>query len=66
MLKFSSALGSDRGTTDITLMGTILRTGFTGRTMGTLTTGRTTGMADTDITATTVIIDTITGTKLTE
>jgi hypothetical protein len=45
---------------DITLMGT------TGRTMGTLTTGRTIGLAETDITATTVIIATITGTKLTE
>jgi len=51
---------------DITLMDTILRTGTTGLTMATLTTGLTIGMADTDITATTVTIATITGTKLTE
>ena len=51
---------------DITLMDTILRTGTTGRTIATLTTGLTIGMAATDITATIVIIDTITGTKLTE
>jgi len=49
---------------DITLMDTILRTGTTGRTMATHTTGLTIGMAGTDITAITVIIDTITGTKL--
>jgi len=41
------------------LLITIIRTGTT-------TTGLTIGMAATDITATTVIIDTITGTKLTE
>ncbi len=51
---------------DITLMDTILRTGTTGRTIATLTIGLTIGMAATDITATIVIIDTITGTKLTE
>ncbi len=66
MLKCPSALGSDRAIMDITLMGTILRTGTTGRTMATLTTGLTIGMAGTDITATTVIIATITGIKLTE
>ena len=66
MLKCTSALGSDRAIMDITLMDTILRTGTTGRTMATLTIGLTIGMAETDITATIVIIDTITGTKLTE
>ena len=67
MLKFSSALGLDRGTMDITLTGTIIPTGLiTGRTMATLITGRIIGMADTDITVITVIIGTITGTKLTE
>ena len=57
MLKCTSALGSDRAIMDITLMG------ITGRTMATLTTGLTIGMAGTEVTATTVIIDTITGTK---
>ena len=66
MLKSTSALDSDRAIMDITLMDTILRTGTTGRTMATLTIGLTIGMAETDITATIVIIDTITGTKLTE
>ena len=59
MLKSSSVLGSDRATMDIILMDTIIRTGTT-------TTGLTIGMAATDITATIVIIDTITGTKLRE
>jgi hypothetical protein len=64
MLKSSSALGSDQATMDITLTGTILRTGtITDHTTATLTTGRAIGMADTDITATIVIIDTITGTN---
>jgi hypothetical protein len=67
MLKSFSALGSDRATQDITLMDTIIRTGpITGRIMATLTIGHIIGMAATDITATTVIIDTITRTKLTE
>ncbi len=68
MLKSSSVLGSDRATMDIILMDTIIRTDTTttGRTMATLTIGLTIGMAETDITATIVIIDTITGTKLTE
>jgi hypothetical protein len=68
MLKSSSVLGSDRATMDIILMDTIIRTGITitGRTMVTLTTGLTIGMAATDITATIDTIDTITGTKLTE
>ena len=68
MLKYSSALGSVLATTaDIILMDRIIRTGpITGRTMATRTTGRIIGMADTDITAIIVIIDTITGTKLTE
>ncbi len=62
MLKSSSVLGSDRATTDIILMDTILRTDIIiGRTTATLTTGRTLGMADADIPATIV---TIAGTKL--
>ncbi len=53
---------------DIILMDTIIRTGTTttDRTIATLTIGLTIGMAETDITATTVTIATITGTKLTE
>jgi len=68
MLKSTSALGSDRATMDIILMDTIIRTGTTttDRTIATLTIGLTIGMAATDITATIVIIDTITGTKLRE
>ena len=67
MLKFSSALDSDPAITeDITLMDTIIRTGTTGRIMATLTIGHIIGMADTDTIATTVIIDIITGIKLTE
>ena len=68
MLKSTSALGSDRATMDIILMDTIIRTSTTttDRTIATLTIGLTIGMAATDITATIVIIDTITGTKLTE
>jgi hypothetical protein len=52
----------------IILMDTTIRTGITttGRTMATLTTGLTIGLAETDITATTVTIATITRTKLTE
>jgi hypothetical protein len=67
MLKSTSTLGSDRAIMDIILMDTTIRTGITttGRTMATLTTGLI-GMADTDTIATTVIIDTITGTKLKE
>jgi hypothetical protein len=62
MLKFSSALGSDLAITAATiLMGIITRIVITGRTMATI--GLTIGMADTDITATIVIIDTITGTN---
>ena len=68
MLKSTSALDSDRATMDIILMDTIIRTSTTttDRTIATLTIGLTIGMAATDITATIVIIDTITGTKLTE
>jgi hypothetical protein len=47
-------------------MDTILRTDIIiDRTMATLTTGLTMGMADTDITATIVTIATITGIRLT-
>ena len=68
MLKSTSALGSDRATMGIILMNTTIRTGITttGRTMATLTTGLTIGLAGTDITATIVTIATITRTKLTE
>jgi hypothetical protein len=68
MLKSTSALGSDRATMGIILMDTTIRTGITttGHTMVTLTTGLTIGLAETDITATTATIATITGTKLTE
>jgi hypothetical protein len=72
---FTSALGSDLAiTADITLMGTI-RTGIiTGRTIATLTidliatptTDLTMGMGDADIiTATTVILTTVTGNEVT-
>ena len=49
MLKCSSVLGSGRAITDITLMGTIDRTGVT------LTTGLTIGTEATVTTATTII-----------
>lgn len=64
MLKSTSALGSDRAITDITLIDTIIRTGITGRTMAT-TTGRTIGMAGADITTATIVTTIITGTKVT-
>ena len=66
MLKFTSALGSDRATTeDITLTATIIRTVITtGRTGATPITGRTTGTADTDI-ITATIVTIITDTKVT-
>ena len=68
MLMFTSALGSDLAiTADITLMGTIIRTGIiTGRIIATLTTDLTMGMGDADIiTATTVILTTVTGNEVT-
>jgi hypothetical protein len=59
MLKSSSALASDRATTeDITRMGTIRTVLIIGRTMATPTTGLIIGTAPT---GTTVIIATITG-----
>jgi len=66
MLKFPSALGSDRATTeDITLTATIIRIGLTiGRIGVTPITGRTTGTADTVITAT-IVTTTITDIKVT-
>jgi hypothetical protein len=67
MLRFTSALGSDLAiTADITLMGTIIRTGIiTGRIIATLTTDLTMGMGDADIiTATTVILTTVTGNEV--
>jgi hypothetical protein len=77
MLMFTSALGSDLAiTADITLMGTIIRTGIiTGRTIATLTTDLiatpttdlTIGMGDANvITATTVILTTVTGNEVTD
>jgi hypothetical protein len=75
MLMFTSALGSDLAiTADITLTDTIIRTVITGRTMATLTTDLiatpttdlTIGMGDADIiTATTVILITVTGNEVT-
>jgi hypothetical protein len=68
MLRFTSALGSDLAiTADITLMGTIIRTGIiTRRIIATLTTDLTMGMGDADIiTATTVILTTVTGNEVT-
>ena len=61
MLKFPSALGSDRATTeDIILTATIIRIVITTGRIGVAPiTGRITGTADTDIiTATTIITDT--------
>jgi hypothetical protein len=76
MLMFTSALGSDLAiTAGITLMGTIIRTAITGRTIATLTTDLiatpttdlTIGMGDADIiTATTVILITVTGNEVTK
>ena len=63
MLKSPSALGSDRDTTDITLMDTTIRIATTDRTPIMATIGPTIGMAGIGITATTGIITTI-GTKL--
>jgi hypothetical protein len=59
MLKFPSALGSDRGTTDIILMGIIIRTDITDPTRIMATIGLTIGTAGTAITATIAIITTI-------
>jgi hypothetical protein len=67
MLRYSSALDSDRATTDITLTGTIIRTGITtGRTMATPTTDLIIGTVATVTTVTNVIIATIIGTNLKE
>ncbi len=64
MLKSSSALVLDRGTTEgITRMGIIRTVPITGRTMDTPTTGLIIGTAATVTTATTAIIATITGIK---
>jgi hypothetical protein len=58
MLKFPSALGSDRATTeDIILTATIIRI--------VITTGRITGTADTDIITATIVTTIITDTKVT-
>ena len=66
MLKFPSALELDRVTTDITLMGTLIRTVITtGHIMATPTTDRTIGTVGTVTTATIVTTTIITDTKVT-
>ena len=66
MLEFTSTLGLDRVTTDITLTATIIRIVITtGRIRVTPITGRTTGTADTDITTATIVTTIITDTKVT-
>jgi len=67
MLKFPSALGSDRVTTeDIILTATIIRIVITtGRIWVTPITGRTTGTADIDIITATIVTTIITDTKVT-
>jgi hypothetical protein len=66
MLRSTSALGSDRGITDITRMVIIIRTATTtGRTMATPTTGLIIGTAGTDIITATIVITTITDIKVT-
>jgi hypothetical protein len=59
MLEFTSALGLDRATTDITLTATIIRIVIT-------ITGLTTGTADTVIIITTIVTTIITDIKLTQ
>jgi hypothetical protein len=63
MLKFTSALGSDRATTeDITRTATIIRIVITTGPIGvTPITDRTTGTADTDIITATIVTTIFTG-----
>ena len=65
MLKFTSVSGSVRAITDITLTGTIIRTGITLDLIIDPITGRTTGMAAIVIIATIIVIPIITGASLT-
>jgi len=65
MLKFTSVLGSVRVITDITLTGTLIRTGITLDLIIDPITGRTTGMAAIVITAIIIVIRIVTGTRLT-
>ena len=65
MLKFTSVSVSARAITDITLTGTIIRTGITLDLIIDPITGRTTGTAAIVITAIIIVIRIVTGTSLT-
>ena len=65
MLKFTSVSGSVRAITDITLTGTIIRTGITLDLIIDPITGRTTGTAGIVIIAIIIVIPIVTGTSLT-
>ena len=65
MLKFTSVSGSVRAITDITLTGTIIRTGITLDLIIDPITGRTTGTAGIVIIAIIIVIPIITGASLT-
>ncbi len=65
MLKFTSAYGSVRAITDITLTGTIIRTRITPGLIIAPITGRTIGTAAIVITAIIIVIPIVTGTSLT-
>ena len=65
MLKFTSVSGSVRAITDITLTGTLIRTGITPDLIIDPITGHTTGTAAIVITATIIVIPIVTGTSLT-
>ena len=66
MLKFTSVSGSVRAITDITLTGTIIRTGITLDLTIDPITGRTTGTVGIVIIAIIIVIPIITGASLTE
>src|SRR6478735_5252170 len=65
MLKFTSVSGSVRAITDITLTGTLIRTGITPDLIIDPITGHTTGTAAVVITAIIIVIPIVTGTSLT-
>ena len=65
MLKFTSVSGSVRAITDITLTGTLIRTGITPDLIIDPITGHTTGTAAIVITAIIIVIPIVTGTSLT-
>ena len=65
MLKFTSVSGSVRAITDITLTGTLIRTGITPDLIIDPIIGHTTGTAAIAITATIIVILIVTGTSLT-